>query len=367
MKRMLLLFLSGLFLPVTLVACAPVPSQTPTDSASDLPSDPKTEASSNLSTDSSTDSETDASTSTRVTYEDPQDMLEATPHLVGLTDQKNGRLIVRDLAVEDWSDDSSVVWEFNDPRAAAAAGIKFRNNELFGGEIVLFCGPKGAGIISYQTKEVLYFTSKVGVNPHAVELLPDGTFVVGSTTDNKVNVFDAASGNTDPIQTLSYENVHGVLWDPEYEVVWMAGRTKLSAFTVFSRNGKINLAPISDMVYTTDDWLHDLTPCYGTPEALFVTTGKGIYLFNKEKGRFSTTYPCSKIAAKISTSPSVGNFPDNVMALIAVVSGKTVYREWCMNEITVLVPLGNSTVRTITRVAPDDAYYKVRVWIPDYQ
>lgn len=382
MKKILSLFLTALLLPFSLGGC----TAAPTDSAS-RPSDLNTNAASatniapseNPSTDTShavssessdadtTDSVPESSASTQIKPESPQDILEATPHLVGLTDQKNARLIVRDLAAEDWSDDSSVVWEFKDPRVAAAAGIKLRNCEIFGGEVVLFCGPKGAGIVSYETKEVLYFTSHVGVNPHAVELLPDGTFIVGSTTDNLVSVFAAASGSMTPVQTLTYENVHGALWDPEYKVVWMAGRSKLSAFAVSGSANNPRLSQIQGMVYSIGDWLHDLVPCFGNPQGLFVTAGTGIYFFDKETEKFSTQFPCSDYAASIKTSPAMGQFPDNVMTLIAVVSGKTVYREWCMNEVTVLIPSEKLGLRKITRIAPNDAYYKVRVWIPDYQ
>ena len=81
------------------------------------------------SADASTDTDTNGSTSTQIKYENPQDVPEAAPHLVGLTDQKNCRLIVCDLAVEDWSNDAAVVWEFKDPRVDSA-GIKFRYSEV---------------------------------------------------------------------------------------------------------------------------------------------------------------------------------------------------------------------------------------------
>ena len=364
MKKLFTLFLSGLLL-ITLPCCGAMPGTKNTDSAqgssSTLQTDEATQGKS-----SDPDTEAQSGEAARPAYKTPQEALEASPHLVGLTDQKNGRLLVRDLA-KDWSDDSSVIWEYKDANTASAAGLKLRDSEIFGGEVVLFCGPRGAGILSYETKETLFFTSRVGSNPHAVELLPDGTFIVGSTSDNKVTVFDAAGGNTEPIQTLSYENVHGALWDPKYQVLWMAGRTKLSAFSVSGTGENARISLIQGMIYVTGDWLHDLFPCYGNPQALFVTCAEGIFLFDKEKEKFLSTYPCSSLAAKITTAPAAGAFADHVMVAMPVISGKTVHREWCMNEISVMVPMGKSTVRKITRTAPDDAYYKVRVWCADYQ
>lgn len=379
-KKLLMLLLTGSLLLALLPCCAAVPAKPNSDTGA--PSAPSSDAvstegsasssdaSAGTETDSSasTDTDTDGgTTSTQPVYETPQEVLEASPHLIGLTDQKNGRLIVRDLAAEDWSDDSSVVWQYRDERTRAAAGLKFRYSELFGGEVVLFCGPAGAGILSYETKEMLFFTAKAGINPHGVELLPDGTFIVGSTTDNLVSVFDAASGKVSPVQTLNYENVHGILWDPEYDLLWMAGRTKLSAFSVTKNDGKAYVSQIYGMSFETGDWLHDLVPCYGDPQGLFVTCGTGIYYFDKEKEEFTSSYPCSVYAAGIKTSPAMGCYPDRVMPILYTVPGKTVYKDWCMNEISVLVPLSETRVRKITRVAPNDAYYKIRAWISDYQ
>jgi len=377
MKKLLSLFLAVLMLPLSLVGCAVVPATSGTDSAeSSSPastdvqtstasaSSPDPESALPAVTDTASDSGSTATEPEPPEFGTPQQKLEATPHLVGLTDQKNSRLIVRDLAAEDWSEDS-IVWEYEGVRGGA--GIALRDSEVFGGKVVLFCGPDGAGILSYETKELLFFTPNAGINPHAVELLPDGTFIVGSTTDNLVSVFAAANGKKNPVQTLTYENVHGILWDPEYNVLWMAGRTNLSAFAVSGTAEKPYIALIQGMVFQTGDWLHDLTPCYGNPQVLLVTCGTGIYLFDKETEKFTATYPCSSSAAKITTSPAAGFFSDQVLVLMAVVSGKTVFRTWCMNEITVFVPMKGSSVRKITRVAPNDAYYKVRVWNADYQ
>ena len=330
------------------------------------PADPTT-GSTDTSANASTDTEANESTSTQIKYEKPQDVLDASTHLVGLTDQKNSRLIVCDLAVEDWSNDAAVVWEFKDPRVNSA-GIKFRYSEVFGGHVVLFCGSKGAGIISYETKKMLFYTTNVGNNPHSVELLPDGTFLVASSTGNEIHVYKAASGRTQPVQRVVCSNAHGVLWDPTYQVVWAVGVDKLSAYSVSGGPENPRLTLNSGMVYTTSkSGLHDLSPCYGDPTKLFVTCEAGVLLFDKEEEKFTTAYPGAYYASKMSYVPGVGNYPDNVMAMTNVISGQTVGQEWLMNQVTILVPLDKYTVRKVIRVAPNDAYYKLRVWIPDYQ
>ena len=351
MKRFFALLLSLILLVGAFVGCTADPVDTQTDTSANA----------------STDTEANESASTQIKYEKPQDVLEASTHLVGLTDQKNSRLIVCDLAVEDWSNDAAVVWEFKDPRVNSA-GIKFRYSEVFGGHVVLFCGGKGAGIISYETKKMLFYTTNVGNNPHSVELLPDGTFLVASSTGNEIHVYTAATGRTRPVQRIVCANAHGVLWDPTYQVVWAVGLNKLSAYTVSGGPENPRLTLNGGMVYTTSkSGLHDLSPCYGDPTKLFVTCEAGVLLFDKEEEKFSTAYPGAYYASKMSYVPGVGNYPDNVMAMTHVIAGQTVGQEWQMNQVTILVPLDKYTVRKVICVAPNDAYYKLRVWIPDYQ
>ena len=351
MKRCFALFLSLILLVGAFVGCTADPVDTQTDTSADA----------------STDTEANESTSTQNKYEDPQDVLEASPHLVGLTDSKNSRIIVCDLAVEDWSNDAAVVWEFKDPRASCG-GVKFRYSEVFGGHVVLFCSGKGAGIISYETKEMLFYTTDVGNNPHSVELLPDGTFLVASSTGSEIHVYTAATGSTLPVQRIVYSDAHGVLWDPKYQVVWAVGDHKLSAFTVSGGPENPRLTLNSDMVYRTGQGgLHDLAPCYGDPTKLFVTCQAGVLLFDKESEKFTTAYPGAYYASQMTYVPGVGNFPDNVMAMTHVIPGQTAGRDWLMNQVTILVPLSKYTARKVIRVAPNDGYYKLRVWIPDYQ
>ena len=352
MKRFFALLLSLILLVGAFVGCTTAPVDTQTDTSANA----------------STDTEANESASTQIKYEKPQDVLEASTHLVGLTDQKNCRLIVCDLAVEDWSNDAAVVWEVKDSRLRRAAGIKFRKSDVFGGEVVLFCGPEGAGIISYETKEFLFFTSVVGNNPHSVELLPDGTFLVASSTGNEIHVYTAGSGRVQPVQRIICNNAHGVLWDPEYQVVWAVGVNKLSAYTVSGGPENPRLTLNSGMVYTTGkSGLHDLSPCYGDPTKLFVTCEAGVLLFDKDEEKFSTSYTGAYYASKMDYVPGVGNYTDGVMAMTHVISGQTVDEAWLMKQVTILVPLDKYTVRKVIRVAPNDAYYKLRVWNSDYQ
>ena len=192
--RILLLLLSGCLL-LPLAACAG-------DGGEGSPSsDSVQSAGSGAGTDESTDSEgTVASSETKKMT--AAEVLGAQERLVGLTDQKNGRILICDLAEEDWTDDNAVVWEYLNPSFKHIAGIKFRDSEYYGEKVVIFCYPVGACVMSYETKEILLQTSDIGWNPHSVELLPDGTFIVASSSDNLVSVF--APGQTKANQKVEF-------------------------------------------------------------------------------------------------------------------------------------------------------------------
>ena len=341
--------------------------------SSQPPSIPQTETNSATDTGSSTDSAPSTSTHDKIEIDKPsvdtvtvEDVFGASDHYVGLTDQLNGRIIICDLEVEDWTNDNAVVWEYQNKSFKNIAGIKFRDSEYYGEKVVLFCYPVGGVILSYETKEILFQTSDIGWNPHSVELLPDGTFLVASSTDNRVDVF--APGKTASCQTLEFPNAHGVLWDPEYEVVWMVGMDQLSAYSVGGSKDSPKLSPLGGMTYKTPQaGMHDLAPVYGDPNALFVTCSAGIMKFDKEKERFNYTYPGSNYGRIATYAPGVGNFADGVFVFTSIESGKTVYQDWNTNEVRLYVPLGKTGGKTFTRRAPNDAYYKVRVLNFDYQ
>lgn len=318
-------------------------------------------------TDASSDSDgTDTSSAEEDKKLTSEDVLAASEHLVGLCDQLNGRIIVCDLAVEDWTDDEAMVWEYKNPSFKHIAGVKFRHSEYWGEDVVIFCYPVGAVILSYETKEILYQTSDIGWNPHSVELLPDGTFIVASSSDNLVSVF--APGEKKASQKLEFPNAHGVLWDPKYEVVWMVGMDQLTAYNVKGNPENPTLTPMGGMDYRTPQaGMHDLAPVYGDPDALFVTCSAGIMKFDKEKEEFNYAYSGGKVGKEQSYAPGVGNFPDGVLVYTSVREGHTVYESWCTNEVFLYVPLGPVRGANLVRKAPDDAYYKVRVWCTDYQ
>lgn len=304
------------------------------------------------------------------------DVLTSSHHYVGLCDQIHGRIIVCDLAVEDWSNDRAVVWEYKHNISREnygwIAGIKFRHSEYYGEDVLIFCGPPSkAYIVSMKTKKILLTVDRAGSNPHSVELLPNGTFIVGSSSDGKVSIYPPGKTSASKTYTLEgndngTKDVHGVLWDPKYDTLWVSGGQKLRAFSVTGTAKAPTLT--QKAVYTlSSGGFHDLAPVYGNTSQLLLTGSSGAIAFNKDSKTFSYSYPGAQLGRTFSYIPGCGNFTSGVFACTAIKADTKVYQEWDTNIVQVYVPLGNGKYECLTRKAPKDAYYKLRVYNFDYQ
>ena len=292
----------------------------------------------------------------------PQEVLDKGPHLVGLCDQLNRRLIVRDLSTETWTK-SNVVWEYN---GYSAAGIKFRKCAYYGGDVVIACGEASAIIVDYKTKKQILKTKDVAHNPHSVEILPNGVYAVASSTGNEVRIFGA--GKTTHSDKVTLEQAHGVLWDPQNNYLWMAGGNILAAYRVEGTAANPKLVAVEGKVYSPNQAIHDLSPVYGDPNLLLITGSKGVCAFNKTTGRSNYDYVGGAFAKTQSYVPGVGNFEsDDVLVFTTIRSDTLTYKEWGTDQVGIFVPTSSKTAKVIYRQCKSDAYYKVRVWSTDYQ
>ncbi len=298
---------------------------------------------------------------------DSGNLPEAVDHYVGLTDQKNHRIVVYDMDVEDWTSEAAVVWEYKGPLSHHAAGIKLRYSEFWGGYVVLTCGPTYAGIIDYATKQPLWSTTNVPQNPHSVEVLPDGNFLCAGSTGNTVRIYAASTKRaTCNYSDVTLSSAHGLLWDPSYEVVWMLGGSRLEAYAVDGTSANPTLSRVQNMGGTLPGGAaHDLAPVYGDTNRIWCTGGDGVYQFDKEENAFTEKY-VGRRSLLFTYVPGVGNFPDG--SLVCVVPNNCL-AEWNTDNVKMFIPndAGTRIQSSVTRENKSDAYYKVRVWISDYQ
>ena len=306
-------------------------------------------------------------------------ILTETPHYVGLCDQLNSRIVIRDLGISDWTDDRSVIWEYRHDNQGREnfgwiAGLKFRHSDYYGGDVMLFCVPRcKAYIVSMETKEILLTATDTGCNPHSSELLPNGIFIVGSSNDGTVTVY--APGETKPCFSVSLTgddqggpDVHGVLWDPKYNLLWIEGGEKLRSFRV---EGPITSPFLTlEKEYNTPagaTYMHDMAPLYGDPDCLLVAPVGGILKFEKRTETFSYDYPCSETAKTLGCGTGIGLFEDGVLPFVSAGKSGAVYQYWNTDTVYVCVPNQEKGTELLEYKAPTDAYYKLRIFDTRYQ
>ncbi|MBO5221371.1 MAG: hypothetical protein J6C26_03565 [Clostridia bacterium] len=304
-------------------------------------------------------------------------ILSETPHYVGLCDQLNGRVIIRDLGNPDWNDKTSILWEYRHDTQGHEnygwiAGLKFRRSDYYGEDVALISGqPRKAYIISMKTKKILLTANEAGCNPHTSELLPDGTLIVGSSNDGRVSIYPP--GKSEAAYTLQLAgddrgvpDVHGILWDPKYNLLWVEGGQKLRSFRVEGSETSPSLTPVGE--YTAPKGgMHDMAPFYGDPDSLLISAIGGIVRFHKKTETFSYDYPCKDAAATdLGCCTGFGLFADGVLPIIAAGKSGGVYQYWNADTIFICVTDEKET-KVLTHKVADDAYYKLRIFDTRYQ
>lgn len=257
-------------------------------------------------------------------------------HKVILDDSSN-KILVLDLdrigEIEDLTYlEEALIWEW-DARTAPGCvlgkkGIgmdqaNYRYSAYWDRDVVIACGSGGwVGIIDYETKEVL-FEDRPGYCPHAVELLPNGDFVVagsgGSNVENGCLLYYPLScGSTKYCFRIPLASAHGVCWDPQREVLWALGMTELLAYEVLSPGTeKAQLVAVPDLGASLesvrDSGGHNLSPAYGQPGKYWVTADH-LWLFDSERGTFSAGYS-QKAKGDTFGLKGVAGFADGTMVL----------------------------------------------------
>ena len=304
-------------------------------------------------------------------------ILTERPHLVGLCDQRNARVTVRNLAVADWSDEKSIVWEYNHDTKGHenygwVAGLKFRHSDYYGGDVMLFSGqPRVAYIISMKTKEILLTANEAGCNPHTSELLPDGTFIVGSSNDGRVSVYPPGKSEAAFSLPLAGSDggatdVHGVLWDPKYDLRWVEGGQKLRSFRVEGTKESPVLTQVGE--YTAPKGgLHDMAPFYGNPDALLMSGIGGIVKFDKKTEAFSYDFPHCAVTKDFDCNTGFGIYSDGVLALVSTRKSGAVYQYWNTDSIYVCLPGDDGGTEILKYTDPKSGWYKLRIFDFDYQ
>ncbi|MBO5221027.1 MAG: hypothetical protein J6C26_01800 [Clostridia bacterium] len=287
------------------------------------------------------------------------------PRKILITDQKNRALSIYDIDKEDWSE-PEWTWTCDEPTFTNVDGVKYRYDNNAKSDVLAFCSSGGyVAVITYPRGEVLSYVKNAGGNPHSVEILPDGALVVAASTGGYVRIYDTSGfGDVSKKYTeVSVPGAHGVLWDPEMEILWALGDYYLHAFAVTEDHKMVELKDES-IALTSSIGGHDLQPIYGQPDLFWVTTNEQVLQINKRTKEISTRYDGWVTLSAMGAVKGIGNFMDGTVVLSQAAG---VRDEW--NTDLVHIGTLNPEVQSyefVTRQIPKCAYYKLRVLEREY-
>ena len=296
------------------------------------------------------------------------------------------RVVLYDMATYDGENlDNNEVWSFQ-PTAPEAdngggmSGVKYREDTVFG-DVVIVCASRGyAGIVSYPEGEVLWEVYDSGDNPHAIEILPSGNVVVAASEGGTLRLYNSSAVlQNDTEASVTYKeynfmNAHGVLWDPEYDVLWVVGGSELNAYTV-SEDGGTEELQISDNLGGRLPGLngHDLSADFMDSQYLWVAGGKHVYHFDKKTGEMSDVYEHSDILDRPMIK-GFGNNPEGNYFFCFPNGGrgteweKENYSTWSTDRFYFCFPGDEgSSLAAQQCVSQTCAYYKVVSFCGNYQ
>ena len=296
---------------------------------------------------------------------------------VGYVDKDTAKssILVYDMNAADWNEESALLWQWR-PTAEkgflgaekyiGASDAKLRYSEFYGGYVVVTCSTKGfVGILDYETGENLYSrpTSPEN-NTHAVELLPDGNMVAASTTGNTVTIYASSQGDGEGYyKQYTLKDAHGLLWDPDLEVLWALGIEYLRAYKVTGTLESPELEQVENHRLPSNGG-HDLYTVYGTDNMLWVTTSDEVYQFNTETKAFTTNYPGHSDFVSTESVKGVGNQPFSGTIITMIPNGAM--HTWNSDTIDLYRPEQDGSYTHEAKVHSANAFYKVRAWYPNY-
>lgn len=277
--------------------------------------------------------------------------------LVAVTEQASKKILVigPNGVIWDWSPEETIGQEV--PGWGIPADVKLRECAVYGGQWMVVADGFGyAAIVGYPSKAVKW-SRVVGGNPHAAELLPDGNISVAASDGGWVRVYTASQGpDSGGYAEFMLPGAHGVLWDPERQVLWAVGDDRLIALRVEG----IPSAPSLKLMHAKplpSSWGHDLYPVYGDSGRLWVTTNGGVYQYVKENDAWSTDYEGEDCLNRPFVK-SVGNQPSG--AVLQTVPKEGAKYAWGTDTVDFFLPERQLWL-------PRTSIYKARIWRAEYQ
>lgn len=177
------------------------------------------------------------------------------------TEQAEGRIVVVDKL--------GVIWEWNPSNDVCIAtnDVQYFTNpdECKGcdnGRTIIMTASGGAfAAIDVDEKRAKCY-GFVGGNPHSIDRLPDGRYVVASSNGNKLTLVDGSGHPLEPSaqrkKEFAFEDAHGVHWDAQRKVLWAIGGAAIAKFAYDASVMDLKLLKSFPLAEVGLAWGHDL-------------------------------------------------------------------------------------------------------------
>jgi hypothetical protein len=215
-----------------------------------------------------------------------------------------------------------------------------------GAKILISSSSGGCALVERPSGRVLWHASVP--NAHSLELLPRDRVIVASSVSaegNRLILFDLARSNQ-PLWHTPLVSAHGVVWDEKRQSLWALGLKELQCHELKDWAGREPSLTMKASYPLPDENGHDLQAVPKSND-LVVTTGRHVYLFDRQQRRFRL-------------HPELGDKVNVKCVSVHPVSGRTAFmqgsgQQWWSDVIGMLSPAGE------VRLA-GERLYKVR-WI----
>ncbi len=291
---------------------------------------------------------------------------------VALVDQLNNIIVVLDLSRGDLTCEDAVLWQWSpqpEQGFSFTRNVRHRLDEAklcyspaWGGEVLAVCSSSGfLGLAEYPSGRCLWNQAAVGYGPHSMEVLPDGSVAVacsgnGARERGCIRVYSAREGReSDVYAEFPLPGAHGVLWDPERELLWCLGSERLTACRWIGGIGLSEFPGLGGVLPARGG--HDLSPVYGNSDRLWVSS-RTVWQFSKTQNAFLSDYFGVEEIARPSVK-SVGSFADGTVVQ-AVASN--VYAPHDTDLLTILKPKNGGLERCVIRFL-GRSFYKARIFL----
>lgn len=211
---------------------------------------------------------------------------------------------------------------------------------LDGGAKLLVCASNGGcALIERASGRVLWRARSR--NAHSLDLLPHDRIVVASSlSGDHLEVFDL-KGSASPVFKTPLHSAHGVVWDEARRCLWALGFDELRRYTLANWETDTPSLTLKSSHALPDPDGHDLRPLPASDD-LLLTTGSGVFLFDREHATFRP-HPLVAKEAKVKSAD------------VHPVSGRLVLSRW-ESTLKLLEPEGTISFA-------DARPYKAR-WLP---